>query len=119
MNVAWRRAVVALILSACGSPSAPDGDPPMAGDIVRAGQGLWSGATGGPFQVHVKSDPGEECGIIFSIGDDTWIGDSRSGRTEAAGVGVLSEGARVEVWFRLVNDSCPGQSHAEAIKRVR
>jgi hypothetical protein len=98
----------------------------MVGEIVRAGQGLWSGRTDGPFQIHVKSDLNDECGIIFSADYDTAITDSRrwetdpsSWKTRAAGPEILSVGARVEVWYDFVLDSCPGQSHATTVNRIQ
>ncbi len=109
---------LAVAVAACGSLTAPEGDPQMIGEIVQVGQGLWSGNTDGPFQIHVKSDLDDECGIIFDIGDDTWIADSRSGITREAGLEILSEGATVELWFNSVLYSCPGQSHADAVNRI-
>ena len=90
----------------------------MIGEVVRAGPGLWSGAPNGPFQIHVKPDPQDDCGIIFSVDDGTWIGDSRRGPAVRSGIDILLEGARVEVWFDFVADSCPQQSRAEAVSRI-
>ena len=108
-----------LIASACSSPIVPDDDPGLVGEIVRVGNGLWAGARDGPFQVHIKSPPDEECGIIFDIDSGTSISDSRNGRVQRAGVDVLVEGAQVAVWFGIVLDSCPAQSRALAIQRRR
>jgi hypothetical protein len=109
---------LALTVAACGSPATPEGDPQLVGEIVRVGQGLWTADTDGPLQIHVKSDLNDECGIIFSIDDDTRIVDSRTGITKQSGLEILSQGAKVEVWFGWVLDSCPGQSHAEAVNRI-
>jgi len=117
MRLPWF-AGLALTVAACGSPATPEGDPQLVGEIVRAGQGLWSADADGPFQIHVKSELNDECGILFDIDDETWIGDSRSGITKQAGLETLSRGATVEVWFSWVLYSCPGQSHAEAVNRI-
>lgn len=116
----WRSGWVMLavsILLTCTSPLVPDRDAGLVGVIVRAGPGLWSGDPGGLFQVHVKADPQEECGIIFTIDSATSISDARSGGPRSADRSVLTEGARVAVWFDLVLESCPGQSWAQVIER--
>jgi hypothetical protein len=60
----------------------------------------------------------EECGIIFSVDEDTWIGDSRNDLARRADVAILVDAASVAVWYELVLDSCPGQSHAGAVVRL-
>ena len=117
MKLAWLVAVP-LALIGCGSPTAPDGDPRMVGDVMQIGYDLLGSSAEGPLQIHVKSDPADECGIVFSIDDRTWIGHSTDGFRVRAGEDILAEGVRVEVWFGLVLDSCPGQSHADALNRL-
>lgn len=120
MSNAKRKAILGLACAAmaCSSPAAPEGDPLMVGDIVNTGHGLWGEDADGSFQIHVKADPTEECGVIFSVDDDTWIADARGGVTRIASEDVLTSGATVQLWFRIMRDSCPGQSHADAVKRI-
>jgi hypothetical protein len=66
----------------------------------------------------VKVDRDEECGVIYSIDDDTWIGDARAGHGRRADLDVLSDGATVSVWYESAHTSCPGQSRAQAVIRV-
>ena len=104
---------------ACGAPTLVDPLPDEAGEIVRAGPGLWSGDPSGPLQIHVKFLNGEDCGIIFGIDSETRITDLRSSVERSASSDVLVVGAWVLVEYRLVNQSCPGQSYAEEIDRLR
>ncbi len=116
----WRSVCLILALSVlptCGSPLVPEEDAGLVGVIVSAGHGLPNGTPGDPFQVHVKEEPEDECGIIFTVNSSTSIVDSRGGRSRSAGQSILSEGARVSVWFDLVLESCPGQSVAKTIER--
>jgi len=116
----WRSVWLTLAVSAlaaCTSPLLPDREAELVGFVVRAGLGLWSGDTDGPFQVHVKVDPQEECGIIFTVDSTTSIADSRNGDPLQADRAILAEGATVAVWFDLVLESCPGQSWAQTIER--
>ena len=101
--------------SSCGSPVLPEGDGVLAGPIVAAGPGLWGDV---PFQIHVKSDPQDECGIIFTVDSSSEIVDSRDGQPVTASAEILVEGALVAVWYTFVNHSCPGQSWAETVERL-
>ena len=107
-----RPVLVALLmsLSACSDPVDPGPGPDMMGVVVRVGEGLWSGRPGPPFQVHVKTDPADECGIIFSIREETVVRDSLHLDVSDAAAEVLREGVRVAVWYGMVLESCPGQS---------
>jgi len=111
---------VSVMLAGCGSPtespSGPERPPLRTGQIVRAGYGLMGGD--GRLQIHVKSDSAEKCGTVFSVDDNSWIGDSRSGSTRRAGVHILEIDARVEVWFGVELNSCPAQSYADAVNRI-
>ncbi len=102
---------------ACTSLTSPE-SPPLTGVIVQSGPGLWSGDTDGPFQIWVKEDPEERCGIIFRVDEDTRIYDSRGGRARRADADILSDGALVAVRYELVLTSCPGQSYAESVART-
>ena len=106
-----------LLLAACGGSTAPEGDPSLTGEIVQV-SGQLLGPREGVLYIHVKEDPGEECGIIFSVDEDTWITDSTRGSLRRADTGILGKGATVQLWFRLVLDSCPGQAHADAVNRI-
>lgn len=117
------RVPIALLLLAsqvaCGGPTLVDPLPDEAGEIVRAGPGLWSGDLSGPLQIHVKFLNDEDCGIIFSVDPETRITDLRSRVERSASPDVLAVGAWVLVEYRFVNQSCPGQSDAEEIDRLR
>ena len=89
----------------------------MVGSVDAAGQGLWSGRNDGPFQIHVKSDQQDECGIIFTVDSSSRIVDSRDGKSVTASAEILVEGAIVAVWYDIVLDSCPGQSRAQTVER--
>lgn len=108
-----------LVLTACGSTTGLDRGQQMIGTVVDVGQGLIGAPSDERLQIQVKSDPAEECGIIFAVDSDTRISDLRSGFPSRSGEDVLSEGAIVEVGFGLVHESCPGQSYAEAVSRLR
>lgn len=107
------------LLPACGSPITPEGAPPFSGEVISAGTGEWGGSAEDPFRIHVKETPGEECGVIFTITDETAIADVRSGRGWGVGTDVLVAGARVQVWAEFVLDSCPRQAHASAVRRIQ
>ena len=107
-----------IVLSgSCRSPLLPEGDAGLVGPVVAAGQGLWSGRNDGPFQIHVKSDQQDECGIIFTVDSSSRIVDSRDGKSVTASAEILVEGAIVAVWYDIVLDSCPGQSRAQTVER--
>ena len=109
-----------IVLSgSCISPVLPEGDGVLAGPVVAVGRGLWSHDDGGPFQIHVKSDPQDECGIIFTVDSSSEIVDSRDAESATASAEILVDGALVAVWFTFVNQSCPGQSRAETVERLK
>ncbi len=108
---------VGLLTTCTNSPMVPSRDAELVGEIVRAGPGLWGGEETGPLLIHVKEDLADECGIMFTIHSTTLVADSRSGEMRQAEEAVLAEGAVVAVWFDFVEESCPGQSRAEAIER--
>lgn len=109
----------AVWLAACGSPLDVPEDATLVGEVVRAGHGLWSGNLDGPFQIHVKSDLAEECGVILSIDSDTAIFDSDRVVSLSSVADVLEVGATVALWFGLVDDSCPQQTHAQVVQRLK
>ena len=107
-----------IVLSgSCRSPLLPEGGAGLVGPLVAAGQGLWSGRNDGPFQIHVKSDQQDECGIIFTVDASSRIVDSRDRKSVTASAEILVEGAIVAVWYDIVLDSCPGQSRAQTVER--
>ena len=115
-RVVWLVGFIVLSGS-CRSPLLPEGDAGLVGPVVAAGQGLWSGRNDGPFQIHVKSDQQDECGIIFTVDASSRIVDSRDGKSVTASAEILVEGAIVAVWYDIVLDSCPGQSRAQTVER--
>ena len=106
-------------LAACGSPLDVPEDATLVGEVVRVGHGLWSGNLDSPFQIHVKSDLAEECGVILSIDSDTAIFDSGRVVSLSSAADVLEVGATVALWFGLVADSCPQQTHAQVVQRLK
>jgi len=111
--------LIAVLSGACTSSVQPN--PDLRPEIVRVGPGLWSGQTDGPFQIQVVFDPNDGCGrgIIFRIDDGTSILDSRGGQPVSASQEILVVGARVNVAYTLVNQSCPGQSWASSVERLQ
>jgi len=89
------------------------------GEIERVGPGLWSGRPDGPLQILVRFGAGDPCGIIFAIDERTLVTDARPSLAVWATPQVLEVGATVLVAHTLVNQSCPGQSRAEAVSRLR
>jgi hypothetical protein len=106
----WIAIPLLVLTVACSDPVDPGPGPDMMGVVVRAGEGLWSGKPGPPHEIHVKADPSDECGIIFSIREETVVRDSRHLNVGDAADQVLHEGVRVAVWHGMVLQSCPGQS---------
>ena len=110
--------VAAWCLTSCGAPLLLEEDANLVGTIVTTGRGLWSGDEEGPFQIHVKANLGDECGIIFTVDSRSEIVDVRGGEPRSASSEILTMGARVAVWHGAVLESCPGQSFAEAVERL-
>ncbi len=116
-RIVWLVGFIVLSGSCLRSPLFPEGDAGLVGPIVAIGQGLWEGRRIGPFQIHVKSDWQDACGIIFTVDPLSRIVDSRDAKSVTASADILAEGAIVAVWFRDVLDSCPGQSRAQTVER--
>ena len=110
--------LTAALVGACSSPLAVPDDATFAGEVVRAGHGLWSGNPDTPFQIHVKASPTEECGVILSVTPETVI--TRGDRTVhlSSAADVLRVGTSVAVWFGFVADSCPQQTVAQRVARL-
>jgi hypothetical protein len=117
-----------LLVSACSSSVDPDEDFQWGhrvdsvtfgetGFIHRAGPGLWAPST--PLRIHVLFDFAELCGVLFSLNDETEIMDARSGSMVPSTDSILTAGAVVQVEYRFVNQSCPGQSYALSVVRRR
>ena len=109
----------AALLTSCGlltDPELPDGSA-QAGVIVALNRptSISSGRT----TIHVKDDQDEECGIIYTIGDDTRIRRrTADGDLEKASIDALRTGRKVRVWATggVVLTSCPGQAGADAVE---
>ena len=102
-----------LALGACNSISEPDG-PGMTGSIVARDQSI---SIGDPPTIHVKTNPSEQCGVIFLVRDRTTIfRRTTEGKLVSASVSELTVGRQVVVWSQYVLDSCPGQSNADAVE---
>jgi hypothetical protein len=120
MRTLLRLPILALALavaaSGCDSPTplAPQGESGMSGRIVARDSRI---STGGHPTMHVKETPAEECGVIFSISDDTRILRRVSSHVLIeVPVSELVVGANVRVWTGAVLRSCPGQAHADIIE---
>ena len=101
--------------ASCGSITRPDREPYYSGIITDVDPGLGATVPGDSAlitKVLVK-DPGDQCGIISSVSEDTEI--LVAGR--AGTVADLVVGAMADVWYTgPILDSCPGQGLVEAIE---
>jgi hypothetical protein len=108
---------VAAFAVSCGSALVPEWEANLVGEIVAVGPDLWNGRDDTLVQVHVKADPHEECGIIFTVDASSRIVDSRGAEPRGASVEILTAGALVAVWYSWAVDTCPEQSWAEVVER--
>jgi hypothetical protein len=69
--------------------------------------------------MHVDFGAHDECGIIFTLGAATPVTDARTEPPVRASEKILVMGATIAVGYRLVNQSCPGQSVPDAVARLR
>jgi hypothetical protein len=66
--------------------------------------------------IHVKN-PGDECGVIFTVEPDTRIEKVGSdGRSSGADASILTVGRRVRAWAPVILESCPAQASATRIQ---
>ena len=115
----WRNGPLLISLTAipaCASPYLPERVADLVGVVVRAGPELTSAAGPNEYQIHVKVDPEEECGDVFTVDSNTTVVDAR-GTQRVADRSILTIGATVAVWFEVVGLSCPGKGRAEAVER--
>ena len=109
-------ATVALLLTSCGESIVmpDDEDGSMYGVIVALDRRTSS--SGDNPTVHVKRNPLEECGVIFTITDDTALAEgNRENQLHEIQPEDLRVGAFVRVWTDAVMRSCPGQAWANAL----
>ena len=109
-------AAVGLLLTSCGeSIMMPDDeDGSMYGVIVALDRRTSS--SGDKPTVHVKRNLLEECGVIFTITDDTALAEGdRDNQLHEIQAGDLRVGDIVRVWTDVVMRSCPGQAWANAL----
>lgn len=110
----------ALLALGCGSPTGPGlpaDDPTIEGVIVA--RDVPSSISGDRPTVHVKGSVDDECGIIFTVTEDTEILRRRNdGSLVEARLDDLVEDLRVRAWSSngIVFESCPAQAAAEAIE---
>ena len=100
-------ALLVLIALACASPTdLPDRPPSEDGFVVSAS----------PTTVHIKA-ASDECGIIFSIDDDTRILLKReNGTIIEATLALVTAGRRAQGWASgPIAESCPAQTGAAVI----
>ena len=103
-------------ITACSSPAvpAPNGIPAVAGKIVARDASI---SIGGPPTMHVKADPAEACGVIFTVRSSTRIlRRTATGQYVNASTSDLVVGANAKVWADAIMESCPGQASAKIIE---
>ena len=109
-------AAIVLLLASCRqSITMPDDeDGSMYGVIVALDRPTSS--SGDNPTVHVKRNPLEECGVIFTITDDTALAEGdRDDQLHEIEPEDLRVGQSVRVWTDAVMRSCPGQAWANAL----
>ena len=108
-------AAVALLLTSCGeSIVMPDDEDGVSGVIVALDRRTSS--SGDNPTVHVKRNPLEECGVIFTITGETALAEgNRDDHLHEIEPEDLRVGALVRVWTDGVARSCPGQAWAKAL----
>jgi hypothetical protein len=110
--LAWAALIAA---GACATPTFPDYDPAITGDIVARDVPISIARTDPT--MHVKAHPEDECGIIFKLTRQTDVLQrDADGRLHRRDFDDLAIGRAVHVWTRLVRDSCPKQAHADAVE---
>jgi hypothetical protein len=91
----------------------PLGSGPIEGFIVQLDRPTSS--SGDRPTIHVK-EPGEECGVIFTIDSQTRIElAAADGRVTPADPSVLVLGRRVRAWAPVILESCPAQASATQV----
>jgi hypothetical protein len=96
-----------LAIGACASPTEIPDRPADADGFVVSVAGK---------SVHIKSTF-EQCGIVFTITDDTRILAARgNNRFERAGMADVTVGRRAQGWADgAIAESCPAQARAEVV----
>ena len=118
-DVKCRIALMSLLLAGCASEpvSLPTQPPDMTGTIVARDRSV-SFSQGEP-TIHVKTDPGDECGTIFVISSETLIARRTGGdRVQGGSVRDLQVGRTIRVWAEYELRSCPAQSEALVVELV-
>ncbi len=100
----------------CQSPTFPDGDPTLEGEIFGIGNTV---PFGSERTVWVKAAADSPCGIVFLVEAETDIGARQpDDSVEDRRFEDLAVGHRVRIWSGDVAESCPGQAAADAIEIV-
>lgn len=99
-----------LVLLALGSCASPTGIPNRAADA----DGFVMTVAGR--SVHIKAAT-EQCGIVFTITDDTRILVKRAdGTVVRAGMADVTVGRRAQGWADgAIAESCPAQAQADVV----
>ena len=101
---------------ACGSPTFPDREPTLEGEIVGIGDAV---PFGSQRTIWVKAAPDAACGVVFRVEAGTDIGERRpDDSVEERRFEDLSVGQRVKSWSGAVAESCPGQATVDAVEIV-
>lgn len=67
--------------------------------------------------LHVKHEPGEQCGVVFRVDARTdLLQRTATGTIERARFEDMVVGREVRVWAGAIAESCPGQALATAIE---
>lgn len=118
-RIAVGAVVLTSALLACAEVDFPQRNPTMEGVIVGIGRETSFDKSGKT--IWVKETPDAQCGIIFSVGGNTFIGERTPGITITRSFEDLAVGQGVRVWIpfnNFVASSCPGQGGADAIEIV-
>lgn len=98
----------------CGSPTFPDREPTLEGEIVGVGDTV---PFGSQRTIWVKAAPDAACGVVFRVQAGTDIGERRPDNSvEDRRFEDLRVGQRVKIWSGAVAESCPGQATADAVE---
>lgn len=105
-----------LALCACSSnPLRLKDDDASAGVIVA--RNIPTATSEGRPTLHIKSNPAENCGVIYAIAPETILRRRTSnGATAAATIEQFVVGAPVKAWANMIAESCPGQATATGIE---
>jgi hypothetical protein len=112
--------ILPLLAFGCGSPTdvdVPDRAPSISGSIVSVGGRQ---TTLGLTTVHVKTNEGDNCGIVFTVMRSTRIVTPSDAGSDYQNTDIdaLVVGRSARVWAKgnTVLTSCPGQATAEVIE---